>query len=97
MNERNSCIRTIVRGRVKVHGHYYTPKAAYDGRLDGLRYAFCRYRQQGDSYLPLLFLWGTQAAFHDENINANEGPHIVDGYLPWCFWERVPSEEGERP
>lgn len=87
-------VRTVKAGAVKVGGQHYYPDPLfmiYDGRLDGQRFIFGRYRD-GDGYLPLLYLWGTEEASRSIQDDAkslafwNTGPHIVEGASPWCWW-----------
>ena len=95
-------LRTIRHGRVKIGRKWYRPSqhhpeskgsVEYDGRLDGLRYVFGRYRRYGDSnnpYEPFVELWGTEAAYRGEEA-VMEGPEVVSGYLPWASWrEEMP-------
>ena len=80
-------IRTIRKGRVKITGVTYAPDEKwmiYDGRLDGLRFAFARYRNQPG----LLALWGTEEAYRSDDAQ-NDGAELVDGKHPWCFWHEV--------
>ena len=91
MNETNFAIRTIKAGRIKLGGGQYVPSERhmkYDGRLDGQRFAFSRYKQAGE-YQLYLHLWGTEAAFKDAALDATEGPQWVGGYAVWEWWRRV--------
>lgn len=85
-------IRTVHKGRVKIMNTIYAPDEmhmAYDGRLDGLRFLFGRYRHYGLLGSPrLLALWGTEEA-HRNNDEHIDGPECVDGTLPWYFWHEV--------
>ena len=87
MREKHWVIRKITGGSIRVYGQNFVPDdqfLTYDARLDGQRFAFARYRQ-GDSYLPLLCLWGSEKAFYGEN-EPMPGPECVDGYFPWIWW-----------
>jgi hypothetical protein len=79
-------IRTIRNGRVKINGRVFVPDQrymAYDGRLDGMRYAFGLYATS-EILKPFVSLWGSEKEFRgDKNT---ERPEIVDGALPWVFW-----------
>ena len=83
-------VRTIKRGRVKIFGHIFAPSQQYqnyDGRLDGMRYAFGLYYRDGQMQ-KFVSLWGSEAA----RIGKEEfmtGPDVVDGYLPWTWWDDV--------
>ncbi|MEW6016456.1 MAG: hypothetical protein AB1760_00115 [Pseudomonadota bacterium] len=79
-------IRTIRNGTVTIFGQQFQPDDGllkYDGRLDGLRYAFGLY-WRGDFQLPLLNMWGTEDEYRDGR--TFDGPDVVDGTLPWAFW-----------
>lgn len=97
---RRFVIRTIRNGRVRIAGREYAPsgKHEYDGRLDGMRYAFGVYPDD----VPLIGLWGTEAAYLATRRNAPreaqeryergelDGPEVADdGSLPWYFWQEV--------
>lgn len=91
-------IRTVKNGCVRVDGRDYRPDElhmAYDGRLDGQRFAFARYEGRTD----LLGLWGTEEEYRDPDAEFPDGPHVVDGTLPWMFWSTAVatqrSESGE--
>ncbi len=89
MNETNFAIRTVQEGRVKVGGVCFKVDElhlTYDGRLDGLRFAFARYKHfiHGGPYLPFISLWGPEAQWHDHK--CPRGPEVVDGALPWMWW-----------
>lgn len=79
-------LRTIVNGSVRIYGRDYRPDAhrtAYDGRLDGQRFAFGLYHNRPD----LICLWGTQAAYETVAEGVDwPGPECVDGKFPWTFW-----------
>ena len=86
-------IRTVHKGRVRIMNTIYAPDEthmAYDGRLDGLRFLFGRYRYYGTPGSPrLLALWGTEAACRDQAAAEEYGPECVDGKLPWYFWHEM--------
>lgn len=94
-------VRTVRNGRVKIDGKWYAPDehhVPYDGRLDGLRMNFGRYRR-GDGYLPFVNLHSLDCD-HDGGVmdlggawcdKCWPGPACVDGYDPWCFWHEVPA------
>ena len=91
---RNFVIRTIRDGAVKINGFTYQPlnlsgygRITYDGRLDGMRYAFGLY-WVGDKQEPYVFLWGTERAYRSELKDDWPGPHCVGGYFQWDFWYR---------
>ena len=97
MNETNWVIRTVRQGKVRIHGQEFAPSErhmAYDGRLDGLRFAFARYRDYSttDGYLPLIYLWGTEASFKNPDPAVHGwGPELVDGGFPWASWIAMPA------
>lgn len=81
-------VRIIQSGRVKIGGYWYVPSGchlAYDGRLDGKRFAFGRY-WLGDYCQPVVSLWGTEEAFRKGE--GDFGDAEVDGALPWVWWKR---------
>ena len=74
-------IRTIKRGKVGINGRYYRPQnrhMEYDGRLEGQRYIFGLY-SGNESIVSLIGAYPYRPAV--------PGPEIVDGRLPWLFWE----------
>ena len=86
---RRFVLRTIRKGSVRINGKTFHPDcsgyAAYDGRLDGMRYAFGLYDM--DPYL--VCLWGTEEASRSttvEQLESASRPEVVDGTLPWMFW-----------
>lgn len=105
-------IRTVIKGRVKVDGAYYRPNERhrpYDGRLDGLRFAFGRYRKYDGSsdYENFVSLWGTEhqwkhlgKCYTDEDamalsacLECQVNPHIIDGYLLWVWWYKEENDD----
>ena len=77
---------------------------AYDGRLDGMRFCFGRYPSREPADGPgqfsnrYLCLWGTEheskhcCAWDDQDFDCAEcsnPPHVIDGRLPWYWWENV--------
>ena len=90
MTEDHFVVRTIRKGAVVIDKMVFRPSEthkAYDGRLDGLRYAFGRYRDyERVGWKPLAYLWGTEAQFRNRETMQIEGPHVVDGTMPWEFW-----------
>ena len=97
MNETKWVIRTVRHGKVRVGGQEFVPyerHLAYDGRLDGLRFAFARYRDYStpNGYLSHIYLWGTEAAFKSPDPAVQGwGPELVDGGFPWASWIAVPA------
>lgn len=91
MNEKHWAVRRVRKGGlVKIGCKWYHPEEQflkYDGRLDGLEYAFGRYFQC-DKYLPFIACWGTAAAFKGLG-EVMKGPEIVDGTIPWYFWNEA--------
>ena len=86
-------LRTIRRGQVKFHGRWFAVDEqyqAYDGRLDGMRYAFGVYPTR-DGFEPLLSLWGTEAQYL--NAEAPNGPEAIEGTLPWSWWHMVAQRD----
>lgn len=84
-------IRTIKNGQVKILGHYYHPDNThmqYDGRLDGMRYAFGLYRigDEDDKLEPFVCLWGTEKAYRSECHTDWYGPECIDGHFYWYWW-----------
>jgi hypothetical protein len=92
MRKRRFVIRTIRNGQVKINGQIFKPAdrwLEYDGRLDGIRYAFGLY-WSGGAILPFVSLRGTEAAFHAtsaEEIGQHwPGPECVNGFFHWAWW-----------
>ncbi len=88
MNSPRFVVRTVRQGTVVIAGRTFRPDEnflAYDGRLDGMRFAFGRYHS-GDDWLPFVQLWGTEAAFIGVSSGI-PGPEVVDGTLPWVWWQ----------
>jgi hypothetical protein len=85
-------IRTILNGRVKINGNWFYPKGEpkYDGRLDGIAYAFGLYGKSNGEYKDFIHCWGTASYYYawnewGENIPT---PHIEkNGNVLWSFWE----------
>ena len=65
MRKRNFVIRTIRNGTVQIDGQAFRPSTRwlqYDGRLDGMRFAFGLY-WSGDRMEPFVYQWGTEDAY----------------------------------
>jgi hypothetical protein len=80
-------VRTIRDGSVWVYGREFVASdrwLPYDGRLDGMRYAFGLYYTAGER-LPFVSLWGADGAYGDENADW-PGPECVDDRFPWEWW-----------
>lgn len=78
--------RTVRNGAVRIGGLTYRPSEQhrpYDGRLDGLRYAFGVYQGQ-PGFVSLHSVAGSTNS--DDDNAVMEGPHCVDGYYPWLWW-----------
>lgn len=83
-NWRRMVVRTITNGQVTIQGRVYVPDdrwMAYDGRLDGQRWAFGRYENHPD----MVALWGTEAAYHGAD-DWDTRPDVIDGHFPWMWW-----------
>lgn len=101
MNETVWAIRKVrTGGRVKIGGQWFRPSetyAPYDGRLDGLTYAFGRYFTGSISgrreYMPYVNCWGLAESFNCDapNTYANDPQVMEDGGLPWMFWNAEPQ------
>lgn len=90
MKTERFAIRTIRRGKVKIGGVTYEPSSqfqVYDGRLDGMRYAFGRY-WDADGPRPFVHLWGSEAFYHNPDEKW-PGPECIEGRLPWEWWNAV--------
>lgn len=94
-------VRTIRHGRVKIGGKWFVPNEQYmeyDGRLDGMRYAFGRYRHGKDgAFEPFVSMWGTEACYRDDEQWEEadyDDPSLIttaDGvgtYL-WIWWDEA--------
>jgi hypothetical protein len=106
MQKRNFVIRTIRNGQVKINGRIFRPDnlwMEYDGRLDGMRYAFGLY-WEGDTMLEFAGLWGSEEAY---KAASDEGawekycgehpqdlePEVVDAYYPWATWNTTAYQQ----
>lgn len=72
--------RKVRNGRVKVRGTWFYPSKLhmkYDGRCDGHWFYFGTYANE-----PTFVSLHSSA----ETVDGEDGPHIVDGKLPWMFW-----------
>lgn len=69
--------RKVRDGRVKIKGAWFYPSSLhmeYDGRCDGHWFYFACYFEE-PTYVNL-----------HSSTETEDGPHIVDGKLPWMFW-----------
>ncbi len=85
-------MRTVCEGRVVIGGVTFRPSEehlAYDGRLDGHRFAFGKYAAPGGGREPYVSLWGTVEAYQNPEQEIH-GPELVDGAFPWMFWRATP-------
>ena len=91
-------IRTIRNGQVKVDGKIYKPDDVwlkYDGRFDGQRFAFGKYKTGVNGFEPYIAMWGTEALFkcNDAEYEILSKAHIsdgsVNGTLPWSVWRMI--------
>lgn len=83
-------IRTIRNGRVKINHRWFSPRdqgLKYDSRLDGMRYEFGLY-WTGDRMESYISLWGTEEIHRTHNFDL-EQPEVVDGTLPWMWWDEI--------
>ena len=103
MSKPRFAIRTIRNGRVKIFHRWFEPQEKweeYDGRLEGLRYAFGLYYNPHYPYVnptesmePYVYLWGSEEQYHDPELLDFRGPEITkDGGLPWIFWNEVEDD-----
>lgn len=92
-------VRTIRNGRVKIGKQWFYPDPKwleYDGRLDGMRFAFGRYWRMGmcNSWRtePYVFLWGPEENYRERDTTKwIDDPQIVDGTMPWTWWRTKPA------
>jgi hypothetical protein len=87
-------LRTVRDGQVIIYGRRYEPEQhhmVYDGRLEGLRFAF-------GLYSAGVRLWGSEDAYrasrrtafrYDQARYRRDSPQVVDGTMPWYFWREV--------
>ena len=84
-------IRTIRKGRVRIHGKWFTPSEQhqkYNGQLEGLRYVFSLYPNHATGGLEkFVSLWGLDQ--YDKEGFLVSGPEVVNGYLPWIWWNEI--------
>ena len=86
MRKRNFVLRTIRNGQVKINGLIFRPDKRwleYDGRLDGMRYAFGLY-WRGDEMEPFAELWGTEETYRMAK---------TDQWNEWSEKQRLTSNE----
>lgn len=102
-------IRTIKNGKVRVHGKIFRPftnplspvrNIEYDGRLDGMRFAFGVSWNSDGTQMAYIEMWGSEALWKacssdDEALYLREcenRPDCVAGCFPWIWWatEREP-------
>jgi len=86
-------LRTVRNGVVRIYGDDYAPKpdhetfhgVHYKDRVEGGRYLFARYEEgrRTGNYLDFVELWGRLD-------NPHSGELLVDGYIPWMSWRKVP-------
>jgi hypothetical protein len=93
MSKKRAVIQTIKDGRVEIYGRYFYPDdkyMEYDGRLDGMRYAFGVYYtgEKMDDKVSIIRVESAPIKFDpDDPASYSENqPEIVDGYIPWLFW-----------
>ena len=92
LGKRRFVIRTIKNGQVKILGKVYHPNShymEYDGRLDGMRYAFGLYYDCKGELEEFVSLCGAEKAYKapgDEDIDWPD-PECVDGYYHWAWWD----------
>ena len=91
-------IRTIRNGKVKIKGKWFYPYGdiPYDGRLDGIAYAFGLYEKHDNSggFEDFVEMWGTASYYYawgdidkDEWMDKIPTPHVEkDGRVRWDFW-----------
>jgi hypothetical protein len=86
-------MRTVRNGIVLVCGRRYAVdqrQKKYDGRLDGMRFAFYTYFA-GGAPEPYVALIDTEARYklRDQGSKLPQ-PHIMEGgALPWNWWNLV--------
>jgi hypothetical protein len=85
-------IRTIKNGQVRINQRIFRPDERwlkYDGRLDGMRYAFGLYYGPGNEMKSTVYLWGTEKAYHGDVEQIGRSPEAIDGYYPWAWWREI--------
>lgn len=91
---RRFVIRKVYGGMVRIDKEWYHPQSqfkVYDGRLDGMKFAFAVSKLPDGS--KIVQLWGTAEQFRDKQWTfETSGPEVVDGTLPWLWWNRVGGE-----
>ena len=94
--KRHFVIRTVRKGQIRYAKRTFAVSELhqkYDGRLDGLPYAFGLYYHGPDGSLsPFVCLWGTVEQYRHEGLEGEfppPGPELVDGGLPWMWWNQV--------
>lgn len=88
-------IRKIRNGRAKIFGRWFYPDPKwipYDGRLDGMRYAFGLYLTPEGEPENFVNLWGCEAQYlaktpEEYGTEYKNDPQVIeDGTLPWATW-----------
>jgi len=83
-------IRKIRHGRVKIRGKWFKPDKQflqYDGRLDGMVYAFGLYYIGDQWNSEFVYLWGSEKSYRSHE-HIEYGPELVNNTFPWCWWHR---------
>ena len=96
-------IRTIRNGRVKIKGRWFYPygEPKYDGRLDGISYAFGLYKKVGGEIENFVYCWGTASYYYawgdvdEENWWGEKipTPNVEpNGTVLWNSWRTIDKE-----
>ncbi len=89
MAKRRFVLRTIKNGSVTINGKTFKPDEQwmkYDGRLDGMRYAFGLY-YTGDKWEDkFVNLWGSEKAYLSGGIEDWPGKECVNDCFNWAWW-----------
>lgn len=83
--------RKIKDGRVKIYGRWFKPEEKwqkYDGRLDGMKYAFGLYLDAKGNIEDFVYMWGTEEAYryNGDDFKGAQPEIMPDGGLPWSGW-----------
>lgn len=120
-NEINFAIRTVKNGKVKIGGKYFTCTEKHPAghkyhipgfdlsTLEGLRFAFGRYKRMGADkgayyYDSFVHCWGTERDFRSKELDENgypiqhdfgQFPLSVNGYDLYSFWDEIKKDDND--
>jgi len=100
MHKQRFVLRKIRNGRAKIKGIWFVPDERgkpYDGRLDGMVFAFGLY-YVGDRWNDeFVYLWGPEQNYctHNTKLWIKDAQVYEDGFLYWCWWKREVQDDNK--